>query len=82
MADQIFVGRRKTAVARVILRNGNGKITVNGKEFEKVFPMLLNREDILTPLKVTETEGSYDLLVNVNGGGTTGQAGAVKIRYC
>ncbi len=79
MADQIFVGRRKTAVARVILRNGNGKITVNGKEFEKVFPMLLNREDILTPLKATETEGSYDLLINVNGGGTTGQAGAVKL---
>ena len=79
MADQIFVGRRKTSVARVILRNGNGKVTVNGKEFEKVFPMLLNREDILTPLKVTETEGSYDIIVNVNGGGNSGQAGAVRL---
>ncbi len=79
MADQIFVGRRKTSVARVILRNGNGKVTVNGKEFEKVFPMLLNREDILTPLKVTETEGSYDVIVNVNGGGNSGQAGAVRL---
>lgn len=79
MADQIYVGRRKTSVARVILRNGNGKITVNGKEFEKAFPMLLNREDILNPLKVTETEGSYDVIVNVKGGGTTGQAGAVRL---
>ncbi len=79
MADQIFVGRRKTSVARVILRSGSGKITVNDKEFEKAFPMLLNREDILNPLKVTETEGSYDIFVRVNGGGTTGQAGAVKL---
>jgi small subunit ribosomal protein S9 len=79
MADQIYVGRRKTSVARVILRNGNGKVTVNGKAFEKVFPMLLNREDILSPLKVTETEGTYDIIVNVNGGGTTGQSGAVKL---
>ena len=79
MADQIYVGRRKTSVARVILRNGNGKVTVNGKAFEKVFPMLLNREDILSPLKITETEGTYDIIVNVNGGGTTGQSGAVKL---
>lgn len=79
MADQIYVGRRKTSVARVILRNGNGKITINGKEFEKAFPQLLNREDILNPLKVTETNGSYDVIVNVNGGGTTGQAQAVRL---
>ncbi len=57
MADHIYVGRRKTSVARVILRNGSGKITVNGKEFEKAFPQILSREDILMPLKVTETEG-------------------------
>ncbi len=79
MADQIYVGRRKTSVARVILRNGNGKITVNGKEFEDAFPQLLNREDILNPLKVTETSGSYDVIVNVQGGGTTGQAQAVRL---
>jgi small subunit ribosomal protein S9 len=79
MADQIYVGRRKTSVARVILRNGNGKITVNGKEFEKVFPQLLSREDILNPFKVTETSGNYDVFVNVNGGGTTGQAQAVRL---
>lgn len=79
MADQIYVGRRKTSVARVILRNGNGKITVNGKGFEDAFPQLLNREDILNPLKVTETSGSYDVIVNVQGGGTTGQAQAVRL---
>jgi len=79
MADQIYVGRRKTSVARVILRSGSGKITVNGKEFEKAFPELLSREDILNPLKVTETEGTYDVFVNVQGGGTTGQAQAVRL---
>jgi len=79
MADQIYVGRRKTSVARVILRNGNGKITVNGKEFEKAFPELLSREDILNPFKATETSGQYDVLVNVNGGGTTGQAQAIRL---
>lgn len=79
MADKIYVGRRKTSVARVILKNGNGKITVNDKEFEQFFPQLLSREDILLPLKVTETEGKYDVHVNVNGGGTTGQAQAVRL---
>ncbi len=79
MADQIFVGRRKTSVARVILRSGNGKITVNGNEFEKAFPQLLSREDILNPFKATETMGRYDVLVNVNGGGTTGQAQAIRL---
>ncbi len=79
MADTIYIGRRKTSVARVILRNGNGKITVNGKEFEQAFPQLLSREDILNPFKVTETMGSYDVLVNVQGGGTTGQAQAIRL---
>ncbi|MFZ2323304.1 MAG: 30S ribosomal protein S9 [Ignavibacteriaceae bacterium] len=79
MADKIYVGRRKTAVARVILRSGNGKITVNNKEFEQFFPQLLSREDILLPFKATETKGKYDVLVNVNGGGTTGQAQAVRL---
>jgi small subunit ribosomal protein S9 len=79
MADKIYIGRRKTAVARVILRNGSGKITVNDKAFEDFFPQLLSREDILLPFKVTETEGKYDVLVNVNGGGTTGQAQSVRL---
>ncbi len=79
MADKIFVGRRKTAVARVVLRNGSGVITVNGQEFEKYFPQLLSREDILLPFKATETEGKFDVKVNVNGGGSTGQAQAVRL---
>jgi small subunit ribosomal protein S9 len=79
MADHIFVGRRKTSVARVILRNGSGKITVNDKEFETAFPQLLSREDILMPLKVTDNMGKYDILVNVNGGGSTGQAQAIRL---
>ncbi len=79
MADTIYIGRRKESVARVILRNGNGKITVNGKEFEHAFPQLLSREDILNPFKVTETSGNYDVIVNVQGGGTTGQAQAIRL---
>lgn len=79
MADQIYVGRRKTSVARIILKDGNGKITVNNVEFEKAFPQEVSREDILSPFKATETSGQYDVLINVNGGGTTGQAQAIKL---
>ena len=79
MADKIYVGRRKTSVARVILRTGNGKITVNGSEFEKAFPLLTSRQDILNPFAVTETSGKYDVMVNVKGGGTTGQAEAIRL---
>ncbi|MCL5031321.1 MAG: 30S ribosomal protein S9 [Bacteroidetes bacterium] len=79
MADQIFIGRRKTSVARVILRAGNGKITVNSKEFENAFPELLSREDIINPFKVTDTLGHYDVITKVAGGGTTGQAQAIRL---
>ena len=79
MADQIFDGRRKTSVARIILKSGDGKITVNGKEFEKAFPQKVSREDILSPFKATETLGQYNVTINVKGGGTTGQAQAVRL---
>ena len=79
MAEKIFIGRRKTAVARVILRSGNGKITVNDKEFENFFPQLLSGEDILLPFKATDTLGKFDVHANVNGGGTTGQAQSVRL---
>jgi small subunit ribosomal protein S9 len=79
MADQIFIGRRKTSTARVILRSGNGKITVNDKEIERVFPQLLSREDINNPFKATSTLGQYDVLAKVNGGGITGQAQAIRL---
>ena len=79
MTDKIYIGRRKTSVARVILRNGNGKVTVNKREFEKAFPQLTNRDDIIAPLKLTETNDIYDVFVNVNGGGTTGQAQSIRL---
>ena len=79
MIDRIYIGRRKTSVARVIMRSGNGKITVNGKEFEKAFPLLVSREDIIRPFTVTETSGKYDVYVNVKGGGSTGQAQAIRL---
>ena len=79
MVDKIFIGRRKTSVARVILKSGNGKVTVNGKEFEKAFPLLVSREDITKPFDITETKGKYDVNVNVKGGGSTGQAQAVRL---
>ena len=79
MVDRIYIGRRKTSVARVIMRSGNGKITVNGKEFEKAFPLLVSREDITRPFTVTETSGKYDVYVNVKGGGSTGQAQAIRL---
>jgi small subunit ribosomal protein S9 len=79
MAEKIFVGRRKTSVARVILKPGSGKVMVNSREFETAFPQKIHRETILMPLTVTENVGSFDLRVNVKGGGTTGQADAIKL---
>jgi len=79
MVDKIYLGRRKTSVARVILRNGSGNVKINGNEFEKAFPQLISRDDILAPFKVTETSGTYDVIVNVKGGGTTGQAQAIRL---
>jgi small subunit ribosomal protein S9 len=79
MADKIFVGRRKNAVARVILRNGSGKVTINKREFENYFPIPDNRDDVLTPFKVSETLGKYDVLANVRGGGIRGQAEAIRL---
>ncbi|MBU0558561.1 MAG: 30S ribosomal protein S9 [Bacteroidetes bacterium] len=79
MADKIFVGRRKNAVARVILRNGTGNVKVNKREFENYFPLKTNREDVLLPLRVTETLGKYDILANVQGGGFSGQSEAIRL---
>jgi small subunit ribosomal protein S9 len=79
MADNIYVGRRKTSVARVILKEGSGKVSVNGKDFEAAIPQFLNRADILSPFRVTSTEGVYDVMVNVDGGGITGQAQAIRL---
>lgn len=71
------VGRRKTSVARVYLKSGSGKITVNEREFESYFPLETHRNSITKVFSVTDTLGKYDVNVNVEGGGSSGQAGAV-----
>lgn len=71
-------GRRKTSVARVWIRPGAGRIVVNRRAFEDYFPRETLRMIIAQPLQVTNTLGQFDVLVTVNGGGPTGQAGAVR----
>jgi small subunit ribosomal protein S9 len=69
-------GRRKTAVARVILRPGEGKVSVNGRSFEAYFQTPALRVAVCQALVATETAGKFDLLINTQGGGIHGQAGA------
>ena len=71
-------GRRKTAIARVRLGTGNGKITVNGRPFENYFPLETLRSTAVQPLTVTGTAEKFDVRINVTGGGLNGQAGAVR----
>jgi small subunit ribosomal protein S9 len=80
MADIQYygTGRRKTSTARVYLRPGNGKITVNKRDFNSYFPNEALQMIIRQPLRLTETVEQFDILVNVDGGGTAGQAGAVR----
>ncbi|HOJ02845.1 MAG TPA: 30S ribosomal protein S9 [Bacteroidota bacterium] len=79
MIHRIAVGRRKTAVARSFLVPGTGKMTVNGKEVTRYFPTELLLDEVRLPFTVTETNERYDTFVRVRGGGTHGQAGAVKM---
>ncbi len=72
-------GRRKTAVARVRLREGNGRIVVNRREFEQYFPLLPQRERILSPLRAVNCEGKYDVFVSTEGSGFTAQANAITL---
>jgi small subunit ribosomal protein S9 len=74
----IGTGRRKSSVARVRLVPGDGKIIINGREITDYIPFAALREVVKQPLVATETLNSYDILVNVNGGGYTGQAGAIR----
>ena len=73
------VGRRKRAVARVRLVAGSGQIVVNGREFAEYFPNKLHQQDILTPLTLLDRENQFDLKFTVNGGGPTGQSGALRL---
>ncbi|MBV6495071.1 MAG: 30S ribosomal protein S9 [Acidobacteria bacterium ACB1] len=80
MADIQYygTGRRKTSTARVYLRPGSGVITVNKRDFNSYFPNEALQMIIRQPLRLTETVEKFDILVNVDGGGTAGQAGAVR----
>ncbi|MFJ7978536.1 30S ribosomal protein S9 [Peribacillus sp. JNUCC 23] len=71
-------GRRKSSVARVRLVPGEGRVVINGREINEYIPFAALREVVNQPLVATETTGTYDILVNVNGGGYTGQAGAIR----
>ena len=77
-AQYLGTGKRKTSVARVILRPGDGQTWVNGKTIEQYFPRLLHRTMVMSPLKTAGLDGQYDLRVRVHGGGPSGQAGAVR----
>lgn len=72
------VGRRKCAVARVQLVPGSGKIVVNGKEYTEYFGRQVLQTLIRQPLVATENDGKYDVLANIQGGGSSGQAGALR----
>jgi small subunit ribosomal protein S9 len=73
------IGRRKTAVARVYLSEGKGKITVNNKDFKSYFTTATLQYKVNQPLALTDNEGNFDIKINVFGGGVTGQAEAVRL---
>ncbi len=74
----IGTGRRKTSVARVYIRDGSGKVVINGKDLNTYFPMGEHAYMVRQPLMVTSSENKYDILINVYGGGINGQAGACR----
>jgi small subunit ribosomal protein S9 len=78
LAQYRGTGKRKTSVARVILRPGDGTWWINGRTLDDYFKRVIHRTQVVAPLKVAEAEGTYDVRVRVHGGGPTGQAGAVR----
>jgi len=72
-------GRRKNAVARVLLRSGNGKITINNREVDDYLPRFFWKSQAVEPLAVGGVEGKVDVFVNAHGGGLTGQSGAIRM---
>ena len=73
------IGRRKASVARIYLNKGKGEITINRKDYKDFFPVEGLQKKVLQPFSVLELEGKFDVKVNVNGGGNTGQADAIKL---
>ena len=80
MAEKVITatGRRKTSVARVFLRQGKGKITINDRTLQEYFGRETARMIVMQPFEVTQTSGGFDIDVNVDGGGNSGQAGAIR----
>jgi small subunit ribosomal protein S9 len=75
----IATGRRKTAVARLRMSPGTGKIEVNGRPFEEYFKTLALQNSIVRPFEISKTVNTFDVRVNATGGGVTGQAGAIRL---
>ena len=73
------VGRRKEAVTRVFLSKGDGKITVNGKDYKTYFPLVYLQNQLEAPLKIAESIDKFDIVINAAGGGVKGQAEAAKL---
>jgi small subunit ribosomal protein S9 len=73
------IGRRKASVARIYMSKGKGKITINGKDFKEYFPVDTMQYKLEQPFKIADLSGKFDVKVNVNGGGTTGQAEAIRL---
>ncbi len=72
-------GRRKTAVARIYMQDGKGSITINNKPYDNYFTTLVNQFKVVQPLQATDNVGKYDIKINVDGGGVTGQAEAIRL---
>ena len=73
------IGRRKESVARIYMSKGKGNITINGKDFKEYFPVDTMQYKLEQPFKTTDLSGKFDVKVNVDGGGTTGQTEAIRL---
>lgn len=78
MPDKIYTGRRKTSVARVRVVAGSGQFRLNGRPLQDYFPIDTLQAEVLEPFRVTETEGRFDVIARIHGGGVAGQAGALR----
>ena len=79
MAERIYTGRRKSAVARARVRPGTGRFEINGRPLEDYFPVDTHQGVVREPFRATETEGRFDVVANIRGGGVSGQAGALQL---
>lgn len=73
------IGRRKASVARVYLSNGSGNVMINGRKFEEYFPQKHIQATVIEPMKVVEQDKTYDVSINVQGGGFKGQSEAIRL---